>query len=111
MTKCNSPFRHPKSCKFGRECKFFKKKCCVYKHIDKRNDEVKNTNESTKDLETEVESLKAEIEELKSHILSKEEALYKMSTEKENCENNLFSKITNMQKEIEELKILNDDEK
>ena len=30
-------FRHPKSCKFGINCKFFKMKVCVYKHIEKKN--------------------------------------------------------------------------
>ena len=37
-------FRQPKSCKFGGKCKFFQRKSCIYKHIEKSNDEVDTSN-------------------------------------------------------------------
>ena len=102
-------FRHPKSCKFGGNCKFLQRKMCVYKHIEKSNEEVDISNGIMKDLETKVDKLKAEIKELQSCILSKEKEIHRMSSEKENSNNILLAKITQMQKEISELKLLNND--
>ena len=78
-------FRHPTSCKFGEYCKFLKKKGCIYKHIDMKNDEVEISNRLNKDLETEVDNLKVEIKDLKSCIILKEKELHKMSVEEEKC--------------------------
>ena len=102
-------FRHPKSCKFGGKCKFFQRKICFYKHIEKSNDEVDTSNGLMKDLVTEIDKLKAEIRDLQSCILSKEKEIDKITTEKEKSKASVTAKITNMQKEIEKFKLLNDD--
>ena len=75
-------FRHPKSCKFGGKCKFFQRKICFYKHIEKSNDEVDTSNGLMKDLETEIDKLKADIRDLQICILSKEKEIDKITTEK-----------------------------
>ena len=62
-----------------------------------------------KDLETEIDKLKAEIRDLQSCILSKEKEIDKITTEKEKSKASVIAKITNMQKEIEIFKLLNDD--
>ena len=67
-------FRHPKSCKFAENCKFFKKSLCVYKHVDKEKDIDDHKNKEIKDLESEVKRLKSEFEEeiemLKAEIVN-----------------------------------------
>ena len=64
--------RHPKSCKFGMNCKFFKRHVCIYKHIDKKIDASENLAKEIKDLEKDVKNLEGEIKILKRCIESKE---------------------------------------
>ena len=69
-TECK--FRHPKTCKFGEECKFLKLKCCVYNH---KHSKVVNDTEKINKLSKEGDKLKAEIMKLKSDTKFKEDQL------------------------------------
>ena len=70
--KCK--FRHPKTCKHGNDCKFYRLKCCLYSHkIFNRNKDL-NDIEVIK-LEKEVEKLKLEIIKLKNDVFEKEKVI------------------------------------
>ena len=96
--------RHPKSCKFGINCKFFKRQVCVYKHFDKKIDASENLAKEIKDLEMDVEKLEGEIEILKRCIESKEIQLNKKTVEKEESETGLLAKIRDQSEVIVKLK-------
>ena len=92
--KCR--FRHKKSCTFGIKCKFFQRKVCSYKHIDKKNDASENLTKEIQDLEMDVKKLKRCIE-------SKEIELNKKTVEKDESETNFLSKIRDQSEVIAEL--------
>ena len=93
-------FRHPKSCKFGMNCKFFKRKVCVYKHNDKKNESSEKLAKEIKDLEMDVKKLEDEIEILTRCNESKEILLNKNTVEKEESEKKLLAKIRNQSEVI-----------
>ena len=72
-------FRHPKSCKFGENCKFFKLKCCFYSHkhsmVAISNKERDLINAKAENLEKAVQELQIEISDLKKAITDKEQKL------------------------------------
>ena len=72
-------FRHPKSCRFGDNCKFFKLKCCVYSHkhskVSISNKDRDLINEKAENLEKAVKELQQEISDLKKDITDKEQKL------------------------------------
>ena len=92
--KCR--FRHKKSCTFGIKCKFFQRKVCSYKHIDKKNDASENLTKEIQDLEMDVKKLKRCIE-------SKEIKLNKKAVEKDESVTNFLSKIKDQSEVIAEL--------
>ena len=72
--------RHPKYCKNGDACKFFKKKVCAYRHGDLKSEESVKTQNLLKEfeaLEKEVKELKIEILDLKDNLKKKERNLRK----------------------------------
>ena len=70
--ECQS--RHPKICKNGENCKFYKRKVCAYRHI-MENNHIK----AVKVLEAEIRNLKQEINELKNTVEGKEAKLIEIS--------------------------------
>ena len=72
-------FRHPKRCKFGSECHFLRRKCCVFSHkFSESNEKVFHT-EAESVLMNEVIQLKAEVPELKESVELKEQQLNEMN--------------------------------
>ena len=74
--------RHPKYCKNGDDCKFYKKKICAYRHEDLKSVEAIKTQNLMKEneaLEEEVKKLKVEIAELKENVTNKEQKIAKIS--------------------------------
>ena len=71
-------FRHPKHCKNGDNCKFYKQNICAYRHnIPKSKEVLENANltNKIKAAEDELKMLKAEICELKVTVKIKETQL------------------------------------
>ena len=98
--KCK--FRHPKTCKHGDECKFFKRKCCVYSH---RNDD-----RLIEDLKKEINNLKTEIRNLAEANNQKQEELEKVTTENSERINTLLKENDDLKKYIEDIKKSNAEE-
>ena len=88
-------FRHPKSCKFEANCKYFKRNLCAYKHVDKEKDIDDHKNKEIKDMESEdrrlkankvkeyedkIDILKAEIVDLRLNIENKTKELEEIIT-------------------------------
>ena len=65
-------FRHPKPCKFGNECTFYKKKICAFKH-DENHGELERVKREISIFENEVSRLRAEISDLREIVKTKEE--------------------------------------
>jgi chromosome segregation ATPase len=77
--------RHPKYCKNGYGCKFYKKKVFAYKHEDLKSVEAIRTQNLMKDneaLEEEVKKLKVEIAELKENVIKKEQKIEQIFQDK-----------------------------
>ena len=92
-------FRHPKSCKFGEDCKFYKKKICAFKHAE-TDKELAKIKKEINDFEEEVMMLKGDISNLKDIIKTKEEDLEaKLAAEAEQLKLK-----TDLSRENEELK-------
>ena len=73
--------RHPKYCKNGDDCKFYKKKICAYRHEDLKSVEAIKTQNLMKEneaLEEEVKKLEVEIAELKENVTKKEQKIAKI---------------------------------
>ena len=69
-SKCKS--RHPRTCKYGGDCRFFQRKCCVYTHKSLISDQdivVENVEKEVKELELEVMKLKETIENKEQKLL------------------------------------------
>ena len=82
--KC--PFRHPKPCRNGENCKFLKLKKCAYKHDDhnvKISQETETSKEKVKHFEDQIKILKKEIADLKNGINNKTKELEKIVASKE----------------------------
>ena len=92
-------FRHPKSCKFGEDCKFYKKKICAFKHAE-TDKELAKIKKEINDFEEEVMMLKGDVSNLKNSIKTKEEDLEaKLAVEAEQ-----LKLTTDLSQENEELK-------
>ena len=68
-------FRHPKTCKFRQNCKFFQKKICFFKHHELQTVKIVNSQKEIDILEKEVAKLKDEILHLKNNVNKKEHEL------------------------------------
>ena len=73
--------RHPKTCKHGENCRFFKRNCCAYNHENDTNDN------KIKRYEEEIVKLKIEVEKLKALLKTKEADLESIILEKKNSKN------------------------
>ena len=85
--QCKS--RHPRTCKFGDECRFLKMKCCLFKHTitksvtnDKQKEESKVLEREVIELKAMIDNLQDEISELKGNVKIKEEQIEEISFER-----------------------------
>ena len=72
--------RHPKTCRFGGDCKFLLRNTCAYKHnnqIKSSNNEINIIGNQITTLESEIKSLETEVSKLKSIVQMKEKELEK----------------------------------
>ena len=72
-------FRHPKMCRNSKNCKFFKRQICMYKHNPLNEDDkpVNALTNNIKMLEEEIRILENEIKDLKLDVKTKEEIIEK----------------------------------
>ena len=72
-------FRHPKMCRNSKNCKFFKRQNCMYKHNPLNEDDkpVNALTNNIKMLEEEIRILENEIKDLKLDVKTKEEIIEK----------------------------------
>ena len=74
--KC--PNRHPKTCRFGQNCKYNSRNACVYRHFKQAEIQSIETRELTKQIEAlkdKVKDLQIEISQLKINVQLKEKQL------------------------------------
>ena len=101
--------RHPKCCKNGDACKFYKKKVCAYRHdIDdlKAMEVIKNQN-LTKEitaLEKQVEKLQSEVINLNEDVKVKEQKLEELSNTNSELSEELSKENKNLKEEIDKLR-------
>merc|ERR1712240_341975 len=76
--------RHPRTCRYGKNCKFNTQNACAYKHEINNlsdNEETKKLTEKIETIEEEVNSMKAEISQLKDVVKVRESQLRENSRE------------------------------
>ena len=96
--------RHPRSCKNGEECKFFRKNICTYSHVEKEK------NYEVHELKKELESLKAlnrKLENENNKLREEAEVQKNVAVQNENSElNKEVSKVKNYIKNLRDENVL-----